>query len=177
MRTVLSDAAVRIREAVADGRVERRRQQPAPQAADPESRRLFRGEQHDLDRAPRSEARSLERANGLQATEHSDGAVEAAGVWNGVDVRAGRDRRQLWRRANPARERVAHGILAHREAGLRAKSLEVSASLEIRFAEHDTRHGGRRRVREPGERVQLVRQPRRIDMHRRYHLGCRSQSL
>ena len=45
--------------------------------------------------------------------QNSDGAVEAAGVGDGIDMRAGSDRRQVRLGADPAGERIADGILAN----------------------------------------------------------------
>ena len=88
----------------------------AAQAADAEAGRLLGGEDDQLDRSPRLEAKFLQDANRFQAAEHADASVVQAGIGNGVDVRARADGRKLGIAALPARKRVADCVLRARSS-------------------------------------------------------------
>ena len=58
---------------------------------------------------------ALQSADRFQTAEHADRTVEAAGVGDGVDMRAGGDGREGIVGPPPAREGVADGIFANRQ--------------------------------------------------------------
>ena len=97
-------------------------ERPAAQAADAEPGRLLAGENQELDRPHRLEPGISQGADRRQSAEHSDRAVEPAGVRDRVDVRASPDRSQLGPESFPARERVADRVFADRQARHRRTS-------------------------------------------------------
>src|SRR5205807_1304327 len=60
--------------------------------ADAESRALLVAPPDDLDRTLESDAVVEQRIDGLHRAEHAEGAVEAAALRDGVDVRTDQDR-------------------------------------------------------------------------------------
>ena len=107
--------------------------QAATEASDSESRWFFRCEQEQLDGSPGPEARALQGADRFEPAKDADGAVIAAGVRNGINVRAGANCGQFGGRANPARKRVAYRVFANKQAGAFALSFEPGARLQILF--------------------------------------------
>ncbi len=99
------------------GAIQAAAQHPATQATQAEARGLLRGKEQELDRSLRRKATLLQSADRLQAAQHTDRAVEFAGVGNGVDMRAGADGCQLGPRPSPAGKHVAHRVFAHRQPG------------------------------------------------------------
>src|ERR1019366_8855021 len=113
---LLFGAALRAFEHVRAFWVKRARDQAAADTADAKACRFLGGQQHEFDRTPRAHATALEGANSFKSAENTDGAVVHSGVRDGIDVRAGRDRRKIGLGANPAEEGVADGVFADGEA-------------------------------------------------------------
>src|SRR4029077_4589888 len=103
--------AVAVPKPLTGGGIEQAGEQAASQAAHAEARGLFGRENEEFDRVARAETGAREGADGFETAKHAYGAIVAASVGNGVDVRAGGDRRQVRSLACPAREGVANGVL------------------------------------------------------------------
>ena len=97
-------------------------------------------------------------------------SIESAGIWNGVDMRSGGDSGQIRISPCPAAEGVADGVLADVEPRVAAQFFDVLASAPIDIAENAARDGGRRRLRELRERVELLPETVAVD---RYRIGTR----
>ena len=97
----------------------------------------------------------LQNANRFETAQHADASVIEAGIGNGVDVRAGADRRERRIAAFPARKGVADCVFAHGQARFFAQALHVGAGAHVRLAEDDARHHRRLGLGDLRQRHQL----------------------
>jgi len=160
------------------GGVERAGHQAAADTADAEARGFFGSEQDQLDGTARPDSGALQGADGLQGAEHANRAIVTAGVRDGIDVRAAGHRGQLGGRSFPAGEGVAHGVFAHVEAGRGAELLQPAARAAVGLRENDAGDGGRGRIGNQCERLQLCAELIEVDVEsHRGACGWRFQSL
>jgi hypothetical protein len=155
---------------------------PAADATDAEARRLLAREHQEFNRAARSKARRLQRADRFESAEHADGAVVSPRVRNGVGVRAGGDRGQGRFAAGPAGEKIADGVVAEDESSGGAVRFRKRSSPQVGGGIKHARDGRRLGITEGRELFQLTHQTVDFDLdlqtaHDGLLNGCRLTSL
>ena len=120
-------------------RGQRSRKQPAPQAPDSESRRLFRREHQEFNRMFGPESAPLQCANGFESAKHSDNAVIFAGVGNCINVRSRANGRCRSIGPGPPSKNISDRVLPHREPGLFAQRNHPRARFQIRGSKNNSR--------------------------------------
>src|SRR5580704_872922 len=133
-----------------------RRQTPGKQAAteasDSKARRLFRGNNEQLNRVLGMESALLQGSYPLEAGEDANDSIVFPGVRNRVDMRASADDGRFWARTDPAREHISNGVLSHDEPRAFAQLHQPRTRIKVRLREHDSRDPRGICVRERSER-------------------------
>ncbi len=148
--------------------------QTAPQAANSKAGWLLRGEENELNRPAWSETCTLQCSNRFKAAQHADSSVVGAGIGNGVDMRAGGDRRQIHFRPLPAGERIANRILGDRKRSFRAKAFDIGTRAQIGLVEHNAGHHWRLLFGDKRQRSELAAEP--VDLKHGNNAGLRSHN-
>jgi hypothetical protein len=139
------------------------RKEAAAETADAETGRFFGSEDDQFNAAARFETGLFERAYGFEGAEDAHYTVIASSVWNGVDVGAGCNGRQVWISTWPASEDIADGVFADGKVKLGAKVFDEGAGAEVGFGEKNPRDERWRSFGDRGELVYLAPETRDID--------------
>ena len=108
----------------------------------------------------RPESASLQCTYGFESSQHSHDAVVFSRVGDGVDMRAGANRRRCRIGTRPASEGVADRILSNREPGFLTTRRQPCSRLEIGGSKNNSGDGGSFRIGNCSERFDLREQPR-----------------